>query len=568
MGEPSPTGRLPAEARGRRMLGAALGECVHVAGLVNFFHLAQDHGYVYRFLGPAVPVETFVAAIEAEDPDIVAVSYRLTPEAAEKLLAHLKNELARRGLLDSKRFIFGGTPPVCQVARRLGFFEAVFSQESPVEDIVAWLRGEATVRGEASYPRTLVERIEAQAPYPVLRHHFGQPTVEATIEGVARLAEARVLDVVSLGPDQNAQEFFFRPEEMDPKEDGAGGVPVRTAEDLRRIYEASRRGNYPLVRCYSGTQDLLKWGKLLVETIHNAWAATPLFWYSVLDGRSRRPLTESVPEAQALMRYYARLGIPVEMNESHHWSLRDAHDTIAVAAAFLGAYNARACGVRHYVQQLMFNNPRDTSYRMDLAKMLAKLELIEEELAGPDFRVLRETRAGLHFLVTDPDAAKGQLASSTMLQLAVRPHIVHVVGYPEADHAATADEIIESCKIAHGVIRSCLGGLPDMTRDPAVQARKAELVGEARLILNAIRDIAGPGVDDPWTDAATLERAVKIGLLDAPHFDGNPHCLGALRTRMVDGKRVAVDPDTREPLPEAERIRRVLDRHREAVREV
>ena len=29
------------------------------------------------------------------------------------------------------------------------------------------------------------------------------------------------------------------------------------------------------------------------------------------------------------------------MNESHHWSLRDAPDVVAVVAAFLSAYNAR-----------------------------------------------------------------------------------------------------------------------------------------------------------------------------------------------------------------------------------
>ena len=97
------------------------------------------------------------------------------------------------------------------------------------------------------------------------------------------IAEARCLDVISLGTDQNAQEHFFRPEEMDPDEHGAGGVPVRTPDDLRAIYQASRRGNYPLMRSYSGTRDHLQYADMLVRTINNAWCATSLFWFNAMD---------------------------------------------------------------------------------------------------------------------------------------------------------------------------------------------------------------------------------------------------------------------------------------------
>ena len=37
------------------------------------------------------------------------------------------------------------------------------------------------------------------------------------------------------------------------------------------------------------------------------------------------------------MRWQASQGIPVEMNESHHWSLRDAPDVVAVVAALSAA---------------------------------------------------------------------------------------------------------------------------------------------------------------------------------------------------------------------------------------
>ena len=61
------------------------------------------------------------------------------------------------------------------------------------------------------------------------------------------------------------------------------------------------------------------------------------------------------------MRWYAERGIPVESNEAHHWSMREAHDTVAVVMAYLGAYNAKAMGVQTYVAQYMFGSPATTS---------------------------------------------------------------------------------------------------------------------------------------------------------------------------------------------------------------
>ncbi|BDG59860.1 cobalamin B12-binding domain-containing protein [Caldinitratiruptor microaerophilus] len=538
------------------ILGAAVGECVHVAGVANFLRLAEEVGYRTILLGPAVPVPRLMQAVREHDPDIVAVGYRLTPEAWEGVLKSLVRAVDGAGER-RRRWVFGGTEPTARVAAASGLFEAVFDSRSTPADVLAFLRGAGARESGRMPPQTLVERILWKHPYPLIRHHFGQPTVAATEAGIAAIADAGVLDVLSLGPDQNAQEHFFRPEEMDPAQDGAGGVPVRTADDLRRLYAASRRGNYPLMRCYSGTRDTLRWAPMLAETIRNAWLATPLFWYGVLDGRSRRPLRESIPEAQRLMRWHAERGIPVEMNESHHWSLRDAPDVVAVAAAYLAARNARAAGVRDYVQQLMFNTPPGTSPAMDLAKMLAKLDLVES-LAGPDFRVWRETRGGLTSFPADPDVARGHLAATTFLQMQLRPHILHVVAASEAHHAATADDVIENCRIADGAIRQALLGLPDMTLDPRVAARRRRLVEEARLLLAAIAHLAPPGTPDPLTDPETLARAVEAGLLDAPHLRGNPAARGQIVTRMEDGACVAADPATGRPIAEADRIRSLL----------
>jgi len=535
-----------------KAIAGSLGNCVHVAGVLNFLALAERAGYETEFLGAAVPVDAFVDAIREHDPDLVGVSYRLTPEVARNLIADLKQRVDRAGLAD-RRFVFAGTPPVCAVADEFDWFERCFTGHEEPEDTWGYLKGEPAPHEAEDFGVTQIARLEKKRPYPLLRHHFGLPSLEETIAGIREIAEARVVDVISIGPDQNAQESFFRPHEMDPSLDGAGGVPIRTREDLIRIYEASRTGNFPLLRIYSGTRDLIEWAELATETVHNAWGAIPLCWYNVLDGRSKRTPEESIAENQAAMRWYGERDIPVEVNEAHHWSMRDSHDALAVVMAYLAAYNARAMGVKHYIAQYMFNSPPTTHGNMDLAKMLAKREMIES-LHGESFVSMRQVRAGLLHFSPDLRVAKGQLAASTVLALGLRPHIIHVVGYCEGDHAATADDVIESCEIVRGVLRNCLFGMPDVTLDPAVVERKERLVAEAQVLIAALRAL-GEGEEDPLTSPRILAEAIKLGVLDAPHLKGNPYAAGMLQTRPVNGAIEPVDPKTKKVLSETDRLR-------------
>ncbi|MBN1954540.1 MAG: cobalamin-dependent protein [Anaerolineae bacterium] len=536
------------------VVAGALGECVHVAGLVRFLHLAERAGWRTVFLGPAVSTEELVAAARREGAELVGVSYRLTPETGERLLAELAeaaDDLRAAGV----RFAFGGTPPVAERACALGFFERVFAGGEPAEAVLAYLKGQVTAApAAADFPQAAVERIRWKDPFPLLRHHFGLPTLPATQEGIARIAAAQVLDVISLGIDQDAQAHFFHPERQDPRRRGAGGVPVRTADDYRALYAASRCGNYPLLRTYSGSDDFLRLAAMYVETIHIAWCAVPIFWFNQMDGRGPWDLEGSIREHQRLMAWYGARDIPVELNEPHHWGMRDAPDVLFVVAAYLSAYNARAFGVRDYIAQLMFNSPPGLADAMDLAKMLACLEMIAP-LEGPDFRLWRQTRTGLLSYPLDVDAARAHLATSVYLQMALRPHILHVVAHTEAHHAATAADVIEACQMARRAVENALRGQPDMTADPAVRARQAELVAEARLTLEAISNLAGGDVDDPLVDAATLGRAVRSGILDAPHLQNNPFARGGMTTR-VDwrGACVAVDPLTGRVVSEAERL--------------
>ena len=542
----------------KTLVVAALGEDVHVAGISNFANQAEREGYKTVFLGPAVSVRELIGAIRETDADLVGISYRLSPESAKYHLTNLKNSLTEEGLID-RRYVFGGTPPAAEVAKSTGLFERVFDGTEPVEEVLSVLKGRKEGVGPENYPQTLLERIEWKAPYPVLRHHFGLPSLEETIRGIGKIAEARVLDIISLATDQEAQENFFFPEKQQPGRAGAGGVPVRTEDDLSACYEATRRGNYPMMRCYAGTSELVRFAEVLQRTIHNAWAAIPLFWFNDMDGRGPMTLQESIEAHQKAMKWHGDHGIPVELNEPHHWEMRSAPDSVSIVSAFLSAWNAKKMGVKHYISIHMFNHPPGENFKMDLAKQIAKLRLIEP-LMDEKFKILRQTRTGLLSYPPDLLEAKGQLASSVMLQMALKPRIVHVVGFCEADHAATLEDVVESCKIARHVIKNCIEGAPDMSHDPALQKRARELLEEAKVILEAIKKIARPGVEDPWGDADTLTQAVKQGIMDAPQLRNNKYARGEVVTRIVDGTCYAVDPDTGGVLTEKERLARIYER--------
>jgi len=527
-----------------KVIGASIGNCVHVAGAAHFLNLAEDEGYEAVFLGPAVSVDELIDNIETHKPVIVGLGYRLTPENGVVVAHELIEKSAK--LSHKPTWIFGGTAPVAEKMRELNFFDVIFDGTDDIDDSITFLRtGKLPEKSGAElFAGDLVGRLAQKNPYPLLRHHFGLPSYDETLAGVKEIAESRVLDVISLGIDQNTQQYFFRPDERKAEMDGAGGVPVYDTEGFVRLKEASQHGNYPLMRCYSGTADVLRLAKVLNETIANAWCAVPLCWYNELDGRGDRPIKTSIEEAQALIAFhgkngpYGLKGIPVELNEPHHWGLRDAHDTISVAMSYISAYNAKKFGVSDYISQYMFNVPSSLSFSMDLAKAMAQIELTES-LTSSDFHVYRQTRAGLPFLSGDAAVAKGQLAATTALQMNVKPHIIHVVGYSEALHAATPEVIIESSKIVRGVIRSTLSGNANAVNDLRVKERRDELIAEANYLLDFIKNEYADTSDDPLADAAVLADCIKRGILDAPHIVKKGDFKGTLQTRMKDGKCVA-----------------------------
>lgn len=540
----------------KKIIGASIGSCVHVAGLFSFLQIAKDEGYHVDYMGGAVPLEKLVEAIIEVQPNIVSIGYRLSSDALENLLISLENSLKESNIPSDIIFSFGGTAETAEVARKFKFITKVFDGTEEPEESVMFLRSaKMNGNGKIEYPQTLRERIEYKKPYPLIRHHIGLSTLEETEEQIKILSESGLLDIISLAPDQNCQQYYFEQGKMDHRQDGAGGAPIRSVDDLKRMYNATRMGNFPILRCYSGTENLLEFSKILKENINNGWAAIPLTWYSDLDRRSERSLIDAIKENQEAIKWNAENGVPVEINESHQWALRFCHDAVEVAMAYIVTYNAKKLGVKDYILQFMLSTPSLVSPKMDIAKMLAKIDLVKD-LESDEFRIIRMLRPGLLSYPADEDAAKGQLASAIFYGAYLKPDIIHVVSYCEALYRATAKEIIESIKIAKRSLLVAQRGLPDFESDPEVRTRKETLKNEAMEIINAIIKI-GQGAEDPLTDPEVLNNAVKYGILDAPCLKGFSVAKGDVETSMQNGAYVAMD-EFGKILSEKERIDKIF----------
>ncbi len=544
----------------KTVVAAAIGECVHVAGVSNFLRLAEQCGWRVIFLGPATPIKKILEVAKKENAELVGVSYRLTPDNGERLLSEFAeeaDELRNNGM----KFAFGGTPPVVERIAKMNFFEICFNGTETIEEVAAYLKGQdISNHQEQNYPQNTVDRIKWKSPFPLIRHHFGLPTMEATLEGIKQIAESRTVDVISLGIDQEAQENFFHPERQNKRCTGAGGVPVRTPADYQDLYKASRIGNYPLMRTYSGTDDFIQLAEMYTETINIAWAAVPLFWFNKMDGRGPWDLEGSIREHQKLMAWYGERNRPVEANEAHHWGMRDAPDVVFVASAYLAAYNARAYGVKDHIVQLMFNSPPGTSSAMDIAKMLAVMELVSP-LETQNFKIWKQTRTGLLSYPVDLDQAKAHLATTVFVQMALKPDILHVVGYPEANHAVTGIEVIESSRMARKAIEHALHSQIDLTESENIQKRVRELVADANLLIEAIGQLDSPASPDPLSNPAVLSAAVIEGFLDAPQLLNNPYGKGEIST-IIDhrGACVVNDKNTGNPISEIDRVSKIQSR--------
>jgi methylmalonyl-CoA mutase cobalamin-binding subunit len=544
--------------KNKRILTACLGQCVHVAGSYNFIDLASQLGYKCIFLGPACKTEQIVKSIINFKPNIVGISYRLTPSTVKPLLNQFFDQYNK---LDEKpeKLFFAGTRKVVEVAKKFDEFDKYFVGGESKFKLISILKNTEDNQKESSViPIDLLQRIKWKKPYPILRAHFGLSNLNDTVEGIKKIADAEVLDVISIAPDQNTQANYFHPKEQINELSGAGGVPLRNKDDFLKLHHARLRGNHPLLRIYAGTRDFIELAKLFQETIQNAWAAIPIFWFNKMDGRGPLTLKESIHQHLETMKWHAKKDIPVEINDPHHWSLRDAPDAIAVADMYLCGIIAKNLGVKHFVAQYMFNTPPSSSFDMDLAKMLAKNELLNT-LVDDSFRVIKQVRTGLASLPLNLQKAKGHLAAATFVQLAIKPDIVHVVSHSEASHAAKPDDIIESCNIVNQVIDRTYASNINLI-DNKVEKRKEELIQQAKWIVDLVPELAkNPGEKQhPWTHYKVLNRLVKYGIFDAPHLKNNQFARGDIKTKIIDGACYSWDPNIHKKLDERERIEDII----------
>ena len=541
-----------------KILTACIGQCVHVAGTYNFMNIASQLGYECIFLGPATSNSTIINKIKIFKPDILGLSYRLTPDTLRPILIDFKEKYSKLEKKSTK-LIFAGIQEDVKVAKEFDLFHHYFIGGESKHTIISILREELNSKKKTRQaPNDLISRIKWKKPYPVIRAHFGLPSMKETLEGIKMISNAEILDIISIAPDQNTQANYYHPEDQVKELSGAGGVPIRSKEDFLRLHRSRLTGNYPLLRIYAGTRDFIKLAQLYKETINNAWGAIPIFWFNQMDGRGPLPLKESIKQHLEVIKWYADNGIPVEINDPHHWSLRDAPDAIAVADMYLCGIIAKNLGVKHFIAQYMFNTPPSSSFNMDLAKILAKNELLHT-LTNKNFSIIKQVRTGLASFPLDLNKAKGQLAVSTMVQLAIKPDIVHIVSFSEADHAAFPNDVIESCKIVDQVINKVYSSEIDLINERILK-RKEELIKQAKFIIDLIPNLAKNKneLKNPYTNYKVLNRLIKYGIFDAPHLINNDYALGKIQTKIIDGACCSWDELRDKKFDEIQRIQDIF----------
>jgi uncharacterized protein (TIGR01319 family) len=611
----------------RRVMVGAIGKCVHNLGVENFAAWMEDQGlgYVSVKLGPAVPIQEVINKIREARPEVVGVSMRLGDLHVDKLITEFVEAATQYGLGPREsgiRYSFGGLRPAANLVRAMtgvpleedrfirdeerhydleavaeeykkrpefqGFFALIADDFVTMEELARFAQQLPPARKltELEWSDSLVERIRQvreRENRPIIRAHIGiaAETIEPTIKAIEKLADAGAFEIVSLAPDQTSQELlakFIRGEE-DPSKylAGQGGAPIRTIDDLERLKAASQRGNFPMARIYTGTDELVVLAHFWEEYLNICFPAVPIFFYNELDGRGPISIRDSFDEHFRTIEYWKEVGKPLEINDPHQWGLRYASDDMQVTDHVLCAIIALKKGIKHYVMQMMFELPPEISAMDDLAKMKAAYELVLPLTQHFDFNILKQTRSGLPSFPPNLNQAKGHLAFGIYTQLYMEPDILHVVTHSEAHHEASADDIIESCEITKQVCWDFIkGNVPQIWSDPKIKSRIQELKQGAMynmLHVAILGGYAGPATPENFWDWANepsdnpeknyetlllsiideanyptgvcgvitgdaLDLSLQIGLFQGPHItvvDRRYEMAGACRTKVIDG---------------------------------
>jgi len=524
-------------------------------------------------------------------------SYRLDPREGAELFGGLVYQLERRKLLAERGgpivgLYFAGLPEACDLVKREWGerVEVFYGDETPGETLakvgiplerrpremaeaVAYDesrlafareligRGQhLTVRpvdrsgyeGYGARSDSLLARLQAgEAGHlpPLMRAHVGPyqperiPAVQQCLDWCRQLAQAGLLDILSIGTSQLSQSAFG--EAWGDRPNG-GGVPINSPQEYRAVWEASRP---MLVRTYAGTKDIPRLARLYEETINIAWHALSFWWFCQIDGRGTYSVQKNLAQHIETLGFIAASGKPFEPNIPHHFAFRGADDITYIVSAVLAARTAKALGVKCLILQNMLNTPKATWGLQDLAKSRALLALVRE-LEEENFKVILQPRAGLEYFSHDPEKAKIQLAAVSALMADIEPQdsnsppIIHVVSYSEGSRLADPAIINESIQITRAAIseyRRCRarGEAPDMSRHPEVEARTEELLSGGRAILRAIEAV----IPAPYT-AEGLYQIMRAGFLPVPYlWEGREEFSRAVswKTRLIKGSVKVVD---------------------------
>jgi Fe2+ or Zn2+ uptake regulation protein len=147
-----------------------------------------------------------------------------------------------------------------------------------------------------------------------------------------------------------------------------------------------------------------------------------------------------------------------------------------------------------------------------------------------------------------------------MIQLELKPDIVHVVSFSEANHAALPEDIIESCKIVDQVINRCYSSNISFLNEKILN-RKKELIKQAKWIVNLIPELSKSSekTKNPFTNYENLHRLVELGIFDAPHLNNNKFALGKIKTKIVDGACYSWNEIKNKKINEVERIKLIVN---------
>ena len=518
----------------------------HTEGMRNAGKIAELGGVRTLLLRPSLDYTEFLEDVKKYQPHYIGLSYRLTPEIGLRELEKILNVFINTGLITPEKdvkIVFAGLPEtiklvkaqlpalplkveLCEewpeISQRIADTVAFFDIKENRDEIVKSLIEEACPKGielldqltdevvahdaykdEPPLPvpslkaiGSYTERIN-ESSIPLLRSHFGIPgtSIQPTVEGIKEIAEARVLDEISLGSSDLSQRYFGFPEKFKTfKNDG--GVPYVIFQDLVKLFQASRRGNFPGMKPYCHVVDIPNFVDICVRAgmLKGAHQAIPLFWFNELDGRGPMSVRMSLKEHFDGVRQLVKYGIPVEMNDPNQWSSRWAHDTLIVVSYALISAVMYHCGVSDMVLQMQFNKPRETGDFADLAKMSAG-RFMAECVLGKNHRPVHfiiETRTGIESLSADMEKAKWQLARSSLLQLCMNPQVMHIVSYCEANYAAKPLDIIDSSRLIRKAVRVFRTNEPDIRKslnNPVIAERRDYLVKESVYLLNTIANL-------------------------------------------------------------------------------